>query len=71
MEAVGRTGPVMSDWSQNHRALRPMSSVWSGGVGLVCVMKRGIDITNCIGNIRWKVSAEKNRQRRLPILEQV
>ena len=42
MGADGRTGPVASDWSENLRLLRPVVSVWSGGVGLVCGMKRGI-----------------------------
>ena len=46
MDANGRTGPVTSDWSENLRVLRPVVSDWSGGVGLVCGMKRGISEAN-------------------------
>ena len=42
MSANGRTGPVVSDWSEIDCTLRPVVSDWSGGVGLVCGMKRGI-----------------------------
>jgi len=42
MGANGRTGPVVSDWSEILRVLRPVVSDWSGGVGIVCGMKRGI-----------------------------
>jgi hypothetical protein len=35
----------MSDRSVKVSVLRPLVSVWSGGVGLVCGMKRGIDGT--------------------------
>jgi hypothetical protein len=38
----GRTGPVVSDSSENRWVLRPVVSDWSGGVGVVCGMKRGI-----------------------------
>jgi len=40
--ANGRSGPVVSDWSENDCTLRPVVSDWSGGVGLVCGMRRGI-----------------------------
>jgi hypothetical protein len=40
--ANGRTGPVKSIWSENLCELRPVVSDLSGGVGLVCGMKRGI-----------------------------
>ena len=33
---------MVSDWSENDCTLRPAASDWSGGVGLVCGMKRGI-----------------------------
>src|ERR1035437_6218621 len=60
--ANGRTGPVVSDWSEKVRVLRPVVSVWSekvrvlrpvvsvwsGGVGLVCGMKRGIPEANFV-----------------------
>ena len=49
MGANGRTGPVVSVWSGNHRFFRPVVSVWSGGVGLVCGMKRGISEANLSG----------------------
>ena len=42
MDANGRTGPVVSDWSENDCTLRPVVSDSSGGVGMVCGMKRGI-----------------------------
>ena len=38
----GRTGPVVSVWSENDCTLRPVVSDRSGGVGMVCGMKRGI-----------------------------
>ena len=41
MTAFGRNGPVVSDWSDNLTALRRVVSDWSGGVGIVCGMKRG------------------------------
>jgi hypothetical protein len=40
--AIGRSGPVASDWSEKVKIPRPVASVWSGGVGLVCGMRRGI-----------------------------
>ena len=33
---------MVSDWSENDWTLRPVVSDWSGGVGMVCGMKRGI-----------------------------
>jgi hypothetical protein len=42
VEAIGRTGPVASDWSEISWNVCPVVSDWSGGVGLVCGMKRGI-----------------------------
>jgi hypothetical protein len=33
---------VVSDSSEFHCTVCPVESVWSGGVGLVCGMKRGI-----------------------------
>ena len=42
MGANGRIGAVGSDWSENHCIRCPVVSDWSGGVGLVCGMKRGI-----------------------------
>jgi hypothetical protein len=42
MGANGRSGPVASDWSEIHCIDCPVASDWSGGVGLVCGMKRGI-----------------------------
>jgi hypothetical protein len=44
MEAVDRTDPAMSDWSEKRWVVCPVVSVWSGGVGLVCGMKRGISV---------------------------
>jgi hypothetical protein len=41
-EAIGRTGPVAADSSENRCACRPVESDPSGGVVLVCRMKRGI-----------------------------
>jgi hypothetical protein len=41
--ANGRIGPVMSDSSENHSIPCPVLSDSSGGVGLVCGMKRGIE----------------------------
>jgi hypothetical protein len=43
VEAIGRTGPLTSDSSENRWTLRPVVSDSSNGVGLVCGMKRGID----------------------------
>jgi hypothetical protein len=40
--AIGRTGPVASELSENRCPVRPVASDWSGGVGLLCGMKRGI-----------------------------
>ena len=42
MDAFGRTGPVVSDSSEIHCNCCPVVSDSSGGVGLVCGMKRGI-----------------------------
>ena len=42
MGATGRNGSVASDSSEIDRIPCPVVSVWSGGVGLVCGMKRGI-----------------------------
>ena len=42
MGAVGRSGPVKSDWPEKLSDLRPVVSDWSGEVGLVCGMERGI-----------------------------
>jgi hypothetical protein len=42
VEAFSRTGPVASDSSEIRPILCPVVSVWSGGVGLVYGMKRGI-----------------------------
>ena len=42
MDAFGRIGPVVSDSSGFHCNRCPVASDWSGGVGLVCGMKRGI-----------------------------
>lgn len=47
---IGRTCPVVSEWSRIISEVRPVASVSSGGVGLVCGMKRGIDgaaVTPC------------------------
>jgi len=33
---------VLSDWSENDWAFRPVASDWSGGVGMVSGMKRRI-----------------------------
>jgi hypothetical protein len=56
--ANGRTGPVESVWSEKVRVLRPVASVWSGGVDLVCGMKCGIESDTLVKNevIRWKQS---------------
>jgi hypothetical protein len=40
--ANGRTGPVRSHSSEIPCIRCPVVSDWSGGVGLVCGMKRGI-----------------------------
>jgi hypothetical protein len=40
--AIGRSDPDVSQWSENPNSLRPVVSDSSGGVGLVCGMKRGI-----------------------------
>jgi len=42
VDANCRTGPVVSDWSENDCTLRLVVSDLSGGVGVVCGMKRGI-----------------------------
>ena len=42
MDAIGRPGPVVSDPSEIHYILCLVVSDSSGGVGLVCGMKRGI-----------------------------
>ena len=42
MTAFDRNGPVRSDSSEFHCTHRPEVSDSSGGVGLVCGMKRGI-----------------------------
>ena len=42
MGAKRRIGPVVSDSSEFHRNRCPVVSVSSGGVGLVCEIKRGI-----------------------------
>ena len=54
MGANGRSGPVMSDWSDNLRVLRPVTSDWSGGVGWVCGMKRGISGAN-LGRVQVRL----------------
>jgi len=50
VEASGRIGPIVSDMSETVYKLRPVVSVWSGGVGLVCGMKRGISIATLISS---------------------
>ena len=50
MGAHGRTSPNGSDWSDIDWVLRPMVSYWSGGVGLVCGMKRGISLLLKLAN---------------------
>jgi hypothetical protein len=40
--ANGRSGPVTSEWSDNRCVFRPAVSDWSGRVGLICGLKRGI-----------------------------
>ena len=42
MDAIGRICPVTSDWSDKVSVRRPVLSVSSGGVDLVCGIKRGI-----------------------------
>jgi len=42
VKANRRTGPVMSDTSENRWTNGPVMSDSSGGVALVCGMKRGI-----------------------------
>jgi len=44
--AIGRTGPVVSDWFGNLCVLRPVVPDWPGGVGLICGMKREILLSN-------------------------
>jgi hypothetical protein len=43
VEAISRTGPVTLESSGNHCIPCPVMSDSSGGVGLVCGIKRGID----------------------------
>jgi hypothetical protein len=50
MGAHGRTSPNGSDWSDIDWVRRPMVSYWSGGVGLVCGMKRGISLLPKLAN---------------------
>jgi hypothetical protein len=51
--AFGRYGPVRSDSSETLSVLRPVVSVWSGGVGLVCGIKRGISRMICLVRVRF------------------
>ena len=43
MDANGPNGPVVSVWVRESMKSFPVVSVWSGGVGLVCGIKRGIE----------------------------
>jgi len=63
VEVNGRTGPVTSDWSEKLRVHRPVVSDWSGGVGLVCGMKRGIWGTATTPSLSSVHSADVNHLR--------
>ena len=60
MPAFCRNGPVASDLSENDCALRPVASDWSGSVGMVCGMKRGISEAN-LGRVQVQ-TGEPTRQ---------
>ena len=56
---------MASDWAENRLLFCPVVSDWSGGVGLVCGMKRGIFGQHSTHAVRVRVSKYSMSERRV------